>query len=52
MENTKQQLKTPLIAINIKTYNYSVGKQAIALAKICEVVARQRNANFLVCVDA
>jgi triosephosphate isomerase (TIM) len=42
----------PLIAINFKTYESSIGKQAIALAKICEVVAKQRQANVSICVSA
>jgi triosephosphate isomerase (TIM) len=52
MENTKQQLKTPLIAINFKTYENSIGKNAILLAKLCELVAKQRQANVAICVDA
>lgn len=44
--------KKPLIAINFKTYESASGKEAVELAKVCDVTAKETDANVIVCVQA
>lgn len=44
-------IKTPLIAINYKTYLSATGKNAFSLSKICESVAKQKKASVLLAVQ-
>ena len=44
-------LKTPLIIVNFKTYEQSIGNNALKLAKICEKVAKDTKANIAVAVQ-
>ncbi len=44
-------IKTPLIAINFKTYSQATGAKAVKLAKVCESVAKQQHASILVAVE-
>ncbi len=45
-------MKTPVVAINFKTYASSVGTSAHMLAKICDEVATNTQKNIIVCVSA
>ncbi len=45
-------LKTPLIIVNFKTYEQSIGKNALNLARICEKVAINTGSNIVVAVQA
>lgn len=42
----------PIIIINFKTYEQATGSNAVALAKICEEVAKEKNADIRVAVQA
>lgn len=42
----------PLIAINFKTYESSVGLKALKLAQICDDIAPNASAEIIVCVSA
>ncbi|MBW2963594.1 triose-phosphate isomerase [Candidatus Woesearchaeota archaeon] len=39
----------PLIIINFKTYQQSIGKKGLKLAQICEQVAKKYKANIIIC---
>ncbi len=45
-------LKKPIIIVNFKTYPDATGQHAIKLAKICEHVATEMNANIAIAVQA
>lgn len=45
-------MKTPVIAINFKTYATGVGYDALHLATICDEVANETQKSILVCVPA
>lgn len=44
-------LKTPIFIVNFKTYTESTGKNALALAKICEEVSLRTKKSIAVCVQ-
>ncbi len=44
-------LKPPLIIVNFKAFKSSTGKNAIALAKLCEKIAKSKKANIAVAVQ-
>ncbi|MBU0461021.1 MAG: triose-phosphate isomerase [Nanoarchaeota archaeon] len=46
------RLKTPLIIINLKTYKEGTGKNAVALAKLCEQISKKTKTNIVVAVQA
>jgi triosephosphate isomerase len=41
-------IKTPAIVVNFKTYLESSGKEALALAKLCDAVAKETGASIVV----
>lgn len=41
-------LRTPVVVVNFKTYLESSGREALALAKLCEEVAKETGASFIV----
>lgn len=41
-------MKTPAIVVNFKTYLESSGREALALAKVCEEVAKETGASIIV----
>jgi len=45
------RIKTPLIAINFKTYASATGAKGVALAKICQSVAKQKRASIIISVQ-
>ena len=45
-------MKTPLILINLKTYDSVDGNKAVKLAKICQGIARQKKVSIALAVDA
>lgn len=45
-------LKKPVIVVNFKTYKQGSGANALKLAKICDHVAMEMNANIVVAVQA
>jgi triosephosphate isomerase len=47
-----RMLKLPIMIINFKAYETGVGKNAIALARICERVAKETGASIAVAVQA
>jgi triosephosphate isomerase (TIM) len=42
----------PIIVINYKTYENSIGKNAVILSKLLEMVAEEQNKSIAVCVSA
>lgn len=44
-----KNLKSPLIVVNFKTYEEATGHNALKLALICDEVAKETNANIIVC---
>lgn len=45
-------VETPVIVVNFKVYNESIGKNALKLAKICDEVAGQTGKSIAVCLSA
>lgn len=45
-------MKNPIIVVNFKTYDVSIGKNAVVLSKILEEVSKTQNASVAVCVSA
>jgi triosephosphate isomerase len=45
-------MKTPVVAINFKTYASSTGTSAQILAKLCEETAQKTQKNVFICVSA
>ena len=41
----------PIVAINFKTYEEATGQKALELALICDEVARETNAEIIICVQ-
>jgi triosephosphate isomerase len=41
-------MKLPLILLNFKAYEESIGKKALKLAKICEEVAKKKRVNIII----
>ena len=41
LENKKSMLKTPLVIINVKTYEEATGEKAVILAKVCEECSKE-----------
>lgn len=46
------QLKTPIIIVNFKTYREALGKNAVRLARICDLVAKETGKSIAVAVSA
>lgn len=46
------KLKTPVLFVNFKTYEEATGKNAVALAKLCEAVAKKSGASIVPVVQA
>ncbi len=42
----------PVVIINFKAYEEAIGKNALKLAKICDYVAKKRNVEIMICVQA
>lgn len=45
------KIKTPVFIVNFKTYNESTGKNALALAKICDEVSKKTGKSIVVAVQ-
>jgi triosephosphate isomerase len=42
----------PILIINFKAYEEAIGKNALKLAKICDEVAKKRDVEIMICVQA
>ena len=45
-------MKNPIIVVNFKTYDSSIGKNAVKLAKLMDETAKELHASVAVCVSA
>lgn len=45
-------LKTPVIVLNVKTYDQAIGKEAITIAKLMETVGEETGVNMAIAVQA
>ena len=43
--------RLPVIIVNVKAYEQSIGKRAVRLAKICERVAKEMDVNIMIAVQ-